>query len=321
MFFICSLPRSRSAWIANYLTFGDCFCGHDLLKDCQHSVDELDGLLPCVRYRGIADPGAALAQDKLIEAFPLAKWIIIERPFIEVERAVKNLGVDAAPLHMVQSKLEELRAKIDPVVIEFDCLNASIKNIAHYIDPQWRFNKERHDMLVRMNVQVDLEIGLKEIKNVKLMKDFAEPVTMTKANREYLDAVKELCNDKDAYSWFESLIDAAVMWDHIKDRDGLSPVLVESVMYRLTHEWPINPFIRKYGAYVVPTIAAATSAWKYSYTNNAPKELAYLLYSEIPAAIAFILGGTERVIKFMPRIRELVQQMCNDDMKRDGGRY
>jgi len=80
VFFVTGLPRSRTTWLANLLTYGQTFCHHDLMNQ----VDSLNSFhdrltrpdVPCV---GNSDSGLLLVHEKLMRLYPKAKWIIVLR--------------------------------------------------------------------------------------------------------------------------------------------------------------------------------------------------------------------------------------------------
>ena len=79
-FFILSLPRSGTAWLSNFLTWGDCFCYHELSYGCE-ALDDIEQAFrktdaPIV---GTADTAAVLFHDKLAERFPEAKFLFVIR--------------------------------------------------------------------------------------------------------------------------------------------------------------------------------------------------------------------------------------------------
>lgn len=324
-FIIAGLPRSRTGWVANYLTYGDMFCLHDGLKFCADGVKALRDMTSSmpegVKFVGLSDPCAALAQDKLIKEFPEAKWVLIERPYADVERSVRKVHGKTDGLHILQSKLEELRAKVNPLVIQFDEIDYWIGRIGHFVSGStWNCPAQRHDMLIGMNVSVNVEKAHAEMANPPAIQHLREPVTLSPTCQKYLGVLQELCApDPKAFVWMQDVIHAALVWDHVVDRDGLDMALFDNVMTHLLTEWPLNTFLQQFGRYLAPTMASAISAWKYSYTEGASKAFAYQIYAEVPAAIAFVLGGNPRVQAFMPKIRELVLIMCAEDQARDGG--
>ena len=319
-FFICGLPRSRLAWTANYLTYGNTFCLHDGLKYCSSGVGELDGVMPALPYRGNSDAANVLSQDKLKAVYPDAKWVLIERPYSEVEDSVKALGEDPAGLHLIQAKMEEMRGKFNPLVVKFDELDSRITEIAAYVNPTWNCFQLRHEMLVGLNVQADYNKAKAEIAEMPSLVHLVEPVILSQTCLDYMELIRQAFDNNAAYKWYEDLVHSALMWDHFVDGDGIHPDLVDRVMTALLTEWPVNMFWQKYADYLVPTMVGAISAWRDSYNIGASKDLAYEVYAAVPAAVCFVLGGTQRVNKFVPQIREYVRVLRLQDDARDGGK-
>ena len=78
-FFIFGRPRSRTAWLANFLTYGETFCSHEGMADCSGSLIELErrmAELPA-RIVGNADTGLIHIAQDVISHFPKAKLIVL----------------------------------------------------------------------------------------------------------------------------------------------------------------------------------------------------------------------------------------------------
>lgn len=94
-FFCCGMPRSRTAWLANFLTAGNSFCYHDLLKDFGSDINgyikHLDKARPDgAEFVGDSDSGLLLFWKQVQAAFPGAPWIVIRRDANEAERSFKK---------------------------------------------------------------------------------------------------------------------------------------------------------------------------------------------------------------------------------------
>jgi len=86
-FFITGIPRSRTAWLANFLTWGNAFCHHDLLRlGC--SVPALRRNLEATRAEIVGDSDSALLHfaPQLVREFPTARWLLVKRPSAECAR-------------------------------------------------------------------------------------------------------------------------------------------------------------------------------------------------------------------------------------------
>lgn len=86
-FMVIGLPRSGTAWAANWLTTDTTFCLHDPLAKYHHT--ELDGLVSDKRL-GVACTGL-WTQPEWLNAHP-AKKVILHRPLEEINRSLKAIG-------------------------------------------------------------------------------------------------------------------------------------------------------------------------------------------------------------------------------------
>lgn len=96
-FIIYTLPRSGSAWVANFLTIpGYSICLHDPL--CEHkSVRDLKARLDSYseKYVGIVDTLAYRVFANLRTVFPTAKTVALVRPEKDINASLKKLGANA----------------------------------------------------------------------------------------------------------------------------------------------------------------------------------------------------------------------------------
>jgi len=139
-FFIYSTPRSGSAWLANFLTYGGSFCQHEPLaagnlKFTDHPVS------------GAIDTGAAFIGYLPPEG--VATYHLHRDP-LEIRLSLKRAGLATYPLDDYKRGFEYGRL--------FD---------VNYLEDLWGrvtglpFDRERAEMLVEMNVQRDIA-SLKE---------------------------------------------------------------------------------------------------------------------------------------------------------------
>jgi hypothetical protein len=80
-FFITGIPRSRTAWFANFLTTENAFCFHDAMKD-GWSVEHVFNLFQKrasdgFEFVGDSDSGLLLYAEKLTQLFPATRWLFI----------------------------------------------------------------------------------------------------------------------------------------------------------------------------------------------------------------------------------------------------
>jgi hypothetical protein len=108
-FVIFSLPRSRSAWLARFLTYGDWICGHDEIRHCS-SLDDVSAWLsqPCA---GSVETAAAPFWRLLR---PDVRAVTLRRPVADVVASYERAGVafDAAVMTRIIGRLER---KLDQI--------------------------------------------------------------------------------------------------------------------------------------------------------------------------------------------------------------
>jgi hypothetical protein len=102
IFFIAGLPRSRTSWLANLLTW-ECawsrsrsHCFHDALKDCAsvgdlvRTFERLYKTAPGLQYAGDADSGLCYVWRQLLEQWPAAKLVVVLRPHREARASFER---------------------------------------------------------------------------------------------------------------------------------------------------------------------------------------------------------------------------------------
>lgn len=106
--FMLSLPRSRSAWMAEYFKPYTSASWHCPLQQCS-SIGEL-GMKIDAQPQGrvfIADVAALFFFQDIIERFPGAQFIVVHRPAREVEMSMAKLGVKP-PLNITKAETQLL---------------------------------------------------------------------------------------------------------------------------------------------------------------------------------------------------------------------
>lgn len=308
-YIITGMPRTAKAWLANYLTFGDSYCAFEPFRE---GVD--DKYLPAGYSKlGIADTSAPLFQDRIIKGNHGAKWIVMERPYSEIASSVKNLGFKPDQrLHTLSVKLSELVGKVDAIVIPYPTLCSSLDKIEGHLGIHIPI--ERRDMLCSLTVTA-------RKPNLYSSKTEIEPARFTPKNKEYMDLLWTICApNAQAYKWVTQVVETALVWDHVIDNDPIDYHMTDRAFKALLTEWAINPFWTANAHSLLPTISSSISNWQCSYLDEMCKDRAYSIYEDVPAAVAFILGGQARVDQFLPRLRVLVKHLRREDDARDGAK-
>ena len=155
-FFITGLPRSRTAWLANYFSYGNTVCLHDLLH--RLTIYEIGGriLKTGCANGGYADPALLLYWEAILEDVPAAKWLIVERDIEDVARTWDQvIGQDSTPeLYAYKQTLEGLKRRAGRVLtVEFEDLNSRLDEIERFLAPGFQCPGWRREMLLGLNVQ------------------------------------------------------------------------------------------------------------------------------------------------------------------------
>jgi hypothetical protein len=184
-FIVYSLPRSRSAWIARFLSYGGRRCGHDLATECG-SLDEFEGHLRGGAYAGTAETGAMIGWRALRRRLPEAKIAVIRRPVHEVFASLARFNV--GPELEIVKQLIERDAMLDELArvpgvksIAFSHLN-SIDGcralfehcLGEPLDWEW------WESLADVNIQVDVP----------------ERLRFQAGNRERIEAIKRQASEE-----------------------------------------------------------------------------------------------------------------------------
>lgn len=145
-FCVLALPRSRTAWLANFLTYGDLFCYHDGLE----SVSSIEEYTKKVEGKG--DSNTGLIMFDFLEHHPDCKIIIIDTSIdASVSFIKENYGIDS---HNEMLFMKKRLDALDGLHIPYDDINTRLQEIWEYVSDE-PFNKERADMLLKLNVQIN----------------------------------------------------------------------------------------------------------------------------------------------------------------------
>ena len=108
-FVVFALPRSRSAWLARFLTYGDWLCGHDELRHCR-SLEDVSAWLsqPCV---GGCETTAAPFWRLLR---PDVRVVTVRRPVPDIITSLRATGLAFEDAVMTRL-IERLERKLDQI--------------------------------------------------------------------------------------------------------------------------------------------------------------------------------------------------------------
>lgn len=155
-FFICALPRSRTAWLANLLTYGDSFCFHEPAVGLD-SFSDLRGLFestgrPVV---GSSDCGNAWIVDGLAREFPDSRFVVVRRPLEAVRQSMLEMGLpDNGILEKTSIMLDYTVKTYSHISVDADDLGdpEAVKMLCEYVGAS--FDLARFNLLESLNIQV-----------------------------------------------------------------------------------------------------------------------------------------------------------------------
>lgn len=158
-YIVTGLPRSKTAWIANFLTVGDSFCFHEGFNRGVFHVDS--------KIVGIADSGACINHKEIRDRFPNAKWVIVKRDVEEVNKSLINVvGFDEEVTEIVTQKfvegLAEIEVMYNPLIIPFNFSLEHLIKMCDYLGVQC--SVDRYYLLRDLNIQVSGSI-IEKLKN------------------------------------------------------------------------------------------------------------------------------------------------------------
>lgn len=111
-FVVLALPRSRTAWLSEYLSYGDWICGHEESRYFR-TIEDVKAWLaqPCT---GSADTLAAPWWRLLASLCPGVRVVVIRRPVSEVVESLMrlDLGLDRETLTRGMRRLDAKLAQI-----------------------------------------------------------------------------------------------------------------------------------------------------------------------------------------------------------------
>ena len=158
-FFILSLPRSRTAWLANLLTFGDSFCFHEPLLGVEWIADlHRTFSASNAKYVGCADAGASFFVDTIANCFPSAPVVVIRRDVDEVDASCKRIGLEMEhrTLCVMDNLLNHAARWPRAISVRYSELSFidSLRTIWNHCAQPGAFNENRARSLMGMNIQL-----------------------------------------------------------------------------------------------------------------------------------------------------------------------
>jgi hypothetical protein len=166
-YFIASLPRSRTAWLANFLTYGPSYCFHEPMH--QVPLAQYPWLLGSVgtEFVGSSDCVNSVVMDQLIDMFPVAKIVVIRRNMVKVKESLAKIGLPSTGiwLEKMDQALNRIVRAYRPLVIDYIDFDAA--KIWNYLFPEVPLNRRRLEQLETMRINVPAQVSV--TKGVELI--------------------------------------------------------------------------------------------------------------------------------------------------------
>ena len=165
-FIVLSLPRSRSAWLAEFLSYAPDRCGHDLAVECGSIADFLAFFDST--FTGTIETGAVVAWRAIRKIAPEARLAAIRRPVMEVLASFSAIGIGSPELdremHERAAMLDAFAREPGVLSMNFDALiyrEACAGLFEHCL--QKPLDLDWYDRLCRRNIQADVRAQLMKV--------------------------------------------------------------------------------------------------------------------------------------------------------------
>lgn len=156
-FFIACLPRSRSAWLSKFLSYGSLVCGHDMAVDAESMVNLFDRLRS---VNGTVETAGMLAWQDVRRNQPGTQIIVVRRCIEDVIASLraKDFPFDEAELRDRAAMLDAMSETPGIMTVRYEALSteyACAWLFEHCTG--MRFDRYWWERLSSINVQIDLE--------------------------------------------------------------------------------------------------------------------------------------------------------------------
>jgi hypothetical protein len=162
LFFITGLPRSRTAWLARFMSAGTVACIHDGIMGCRSGQELVEKVskLPGTSV-GDSDSGLSLFWPELVTT--RAKWLVVRRDPAESLRSFLAMepypGIGPIPplaaaetIGRMSEGLDRIEDLFKPMVVKFEALDdeQTMRRIWHHLTddfntfPAWHWEEMRH---------------------------------------------------------------------------------------------------------------------------------------------------------------------------------
>ena len=160
-FFITGLPRSRTAWLANWLSTGEVFCYHDIATRMLSDVEELPGFFERSPYKhtGVSDPSLGFFMQRIVDLVP--RILVVDRDIEEVQVDMERIGLPVSAtnyLEVMRDHLWAVRHHPSVLWVPFERLDEQrvAQKIHLHLLPGVPFDETRFRELCMYHVEVNM---------------------------------------------------------------------------------------------------------------------------------------------------------------------
>lgn len=113
-FVILALPRSRTAWLSHFLSYGPWVCGHEELRHCR-SLDDVKSWLD-MPFTGTCETAAAPYWRTLLKLRPDVRIVVVRRDVEAPVRSFLKLPGTQWDEPALRAQMKHLDHKLDQIV-------------------------------------------------------------------------------------------------------------------------------------------------------------------------------------------------------------
>ena len=181
-FFITGLPRSRTSWMANFFTYQNSYCFHEISNNHPHSFGIRDELMNKIQeYKGVSDCLLPYYFEPLADTLENSILVIIERDFHEVFSSLNNWYKDnnlniknslLKNLKELDKRLTAMKERYPHLLVKFEDLDdiSVMEEMWYHCVPGIRFDSDRWQMLNNFKIEPEYNKYMTNLKNENVMK-------------------------------------------------------------------------------------------------------------------------------------------------------
>lgn len=164
-FIILSLPRSRSAWLAHFLSYPPGTVGHDMAVVCE-TFDQFIEPLASGQCLGTVETGAVIAWQLIRHRLPGARLVVVRRRVDDVMASFSKLGLTpdrselegrAELLDLVSGLPGVNTIRYEGLAVESCCAWLFEYCLGRAHEPGWWAR------LAELNIQIDMKARLQQL--------------------------------------------------------------------------------------------------------------------------------------------------------------